>query len=163
MTTLSLVTWPDKRLVRACKPVAEFGPELANIAADMRDLMVREEGIGLAAPQVGLDMRLLVCLQDDEDSIPYAFINPRIVERKGETISNEGCLSLPGVTVPVKRAESVSVLAQHTNGDQFRVDATGRLAIVLQHEIDHLDGMLMLDRTDPASKFLAIQTMKRQT
>ncbi len=161
MSSRLLVIWPDERLLRTCKPVTEFGQELDSIAANMLELMKLEHGIGLAAPQVGLDARIFVC-DPGADGFPSVFVNPRIIESKGSVTSEEGCLSLPGVTVSVKRAQQVVVIAQHINGDEFRVDATGRYAIVIQHENDHLDGKMMLDATDPASRFLAQQTMRRQ-
>lgn len=170
--TLSLVKWPDPRLTKKCRPVTDFDDALAATAEEMKRLMVEEGGIGLAAPQVGLNVRMFVTAQIIDG--PTVFVNPVVtVLKSGMDESNEGCLSLPGVRGWVRRPVSISVEAQHVTGERFRFDIDAfahglphatkvmLMARCVEHESDHLDGKLMLDRIDPASRLDAIQEMRR--
>ncbi len=119
--------------------------------ADMVDTMYDEVGLGLAAPQVGISLRLMV-VGDDEGREARALINPVIAERGGEIVAEEGCLSIPGVFAPVRRAEWVRLEAQDDAGRPVSITARGLRARVFQHEMDHLDGVLFIDRLDPVTR-----------
>jgi peptide deformylase len=131
--------------------VGEVTPEILAVIADMTETMYDEVGIGLAAPQVGISLRLIV-IADEEGRGVQAVLNPAIVERGGETTGEEGCLSIPGVFAPVVRSAWVKVEARDVNGQPLAINARGLRARVLQHEIDHLDGVLFLDRVDPVTR-----------
>ena len=119
--------------------------------ADMVDTMYDEVGLGLAAPQVGISLRLMV-VGDDEGREARALINPVIAEQGGEIVAEEGCLSIPGVFAPVRRAEWVRLEAQDDAGRPVSITARGLRARVFQHEMDHLDGVLFIDRLDPVTR-----------
>jgi len=131
--------------------VGEVTPEIRAVIADMTETMYDEVGIGLAAPQVGISLRLIV-IADEEGRGVQAVLNPAIVEQGGETTGEEGCLSIPGVFAPVVRSAWVKVEARDVNGQPLAINARGLRARVLQHEIDHLDGVLFIDRVDPVTR-----------
>jgi peptide deformylase len=131
--------------------VGEVTPEIRAVIADMTETMYDEVGIGLAAPQVGISLRLIV-IADEEGRGVQAVLNPAIVEQGGETTGEEGCLSIPGVFAPVVRSTWVKVEARDVNGQPLAINARGLRARVLQHEIDHLDGVLFIDRVDPVTR-----------
>jgi peptide deformylase len=148
MAVLKILKYGDPALRRRAAPVGEVTPELRAIIADMTVTMYDEVGIGLAAPQVGISLRLIV-VSDEEGRGVQALLNPAIVDRGGEVTGEEGCLSIPGVFAPVTRAAWVKVEARSVDGKPLTIDARGLRARVLQHEIDHLDGVLFIDRVDP--------------
>ncbi len=156
MAILEILTYPNKFLSQPTKPVTDIDEEIRNLIEDMAATMYEEPGIGLAAIQVGYDKSLLVydvSPRDEERSL-QVLINPRIVSSEGTTISeDEGCLSVPDFKADVKRAASILVEALGREGKPLRIEAEGLLAIVLQHEIDHLNGILFIDR---------ISSLKRQ-
>jgi peptide deformylase len=155
--------YPEPVLREPARPVAEFSDDLRALVTRMTRLMDDANGVGLAGNQVGLLRRLLVYRPDREDAEPRAIVNPRIVERSDETASDEeGCLSLGPLRVPVERHVRVSVEAQDENGEPVRVDAEGLEARVLQHEIDHLDGVLIIDRTTPEARREALAALRPQ-
>jgi len=138
----------DPALRRRAELVGEVTAEVRLIIADMTETMYDEVGIGLAAPQVGISKRLIV-LADEEGRGVQALLNPTIVDRGGEVTGEEGCLSIPGVFAPVTRAAWVKVEARSVDGKPLAISARGLRARVLQHEIDHLDGVLFIDRVEP--------------
>jgi peptide deformylase len=148
MAVLKVRKYGDPALRRHAEPVGEVTPEIRLIIADMTETMYDEVGIGLAAPQVGISKRLIV-IADEEGRGVQALLNPAIVDRGGEATSEEGCLSIPGVFAPVTRAAWVKVEARSVDGKALTINARGLRARVLQHEIDHLDGVLFIDRVDP--------------
>jgi peptide deformylase len=148
MAVLSVRKYGDPALRRRAEPVGDVTPEIRAIIADMTETMYDEVGIGLAAPQVGISLRLIV-LSDEQGRGVQALLNPAIVERGGEVTGEEGCLSIPGVFAPVTRAAWVKVEARSVDGEPLTINARGLRARVLQHEIDHLDGVLFIDRVDP--------------
>ena len=148
MAVLRVRKYGDPALRQRALPVGEVTPELRAIIADMTDTMYDEVGIGLAAPQVGISLRLIV-VADEEGRSVQALLNPAIVEQGGEAVGEEGCLSIPGVFAPVTRAAWVKVEARAVDGQPLTINARGLRARVLQHEIDHLDGVLFIDRVDP--------------
>ena len=153
--------YPDTALRLKANDVEEFDESLARLARRMTDLMHDAHGIGLAATQIGVLQRLFVFQREGEDE-PTALVNPRIVERSDETeVLEEGCLSLQRVHVPVERSVAVTVEARDVEGGELRLDLQDLDARVAQHELDHLDGVLMLERTDAASRREAIATLRQ--
>jgi peptide deformylase len=148
MAVLKVRKYGDPALRRSAEPVGEVTPEVRAIIADMTETMYDEVGIGLAAPQVGIPLRLIVISDEDGRGV-QALLNPAIVDRGGEVTGEEGCLSIPGVFAPVTRAAWVKVEARSVDGKPVTLNARGMRARVLQHEIDHLDGVLFIDRVDP--------------
>lgn len=159
-----ILTEPDPRLHQPADPVEEFGAELKQLVADMRETMHAARGIGLAGPQVGEMKQVLVLEYEPESAqeaaLPFlALANPRITWTSPETITlTEGCLSLPGLEGKVTRPRRVRVKGQLPDGSRTIIKASGLLARVLQHEIDHLNGILYPDRMDPGTQPLPIQT-----
>jgi peptide deformylase len=151
MAVLSVRKYGDPVLRRRAKPVEAVTPEIKRIIADMVDTMYDEVGLGLAAPQVGVSLRLMV-VGDEEGREARALVNPVIAEHGGEVLAEEGCLSIPGVFAPVKRAEWVRLEAQDELGRPVSITARGLRARVFQHEMDHLDGVLFIDRLDPVTR-----------
>jgi peptide deformylase len=117
----------------------------------MIETMYHEVGIGLAAPQVGISLRLMV-IDEEKGRGPRVLVNAEIVERGGSVIAEEGCLSIPGIFAQVERSEWLKLKAQDDRGEPVTIDARGLLARVIQHEIDHLDGMLFIDRLEPVQR-----------
>jgi peptide deformylase len=143
--------WPDAALRMQARPVEEFDDDLRSLVERMTLLMRDANGIGLAATQVGILRRVFV-FQPEEDEV-LAVVNPEIVERSDETdVADEGCLSIQGVTVPVERSVEVTIVGTDENGNDLRLDLDGYAARCVQHEADHLDGVLMLDRTTPDAR-----------
>ncbi len=133
----------DPILKIKAKKVEKIDEKVKNLARDMIETMKFSNGVGLAAPQVGESLRIIVV---DYEEDPIVFINPEILEMDGEVLDYEGCLSVPGVEVPIKRAERIVFKAQDLDGRTKKYKAKGLLARVIQHEIDHLEGILILDR-----------------
>ena len=154
MALLKIVTYPTKSLSQPSEKIEEIDGEIKALIKDMGETMFAESGVGLAAPQVGINKRLFVYDShaadpdyDGEAQEITALINPEIIEKRGSFISeNEGCLSVIDYRADVKRAESVTVRAQNIDGKKLEFDADGLLAVIMQHEIDHLDGVLFIDR-----------------
>jgi peptide deformylase len=156
MAILEILTYPDPRLAQQSSPVTEFGPKLKKLCEDMLETMYAAPGVGLAAPQVNLHKQLVVIDIDYESSEdepptlsnknPLILVNPKIVAREGEQVCKEGCLSVPGEFEEVVRAEKVTVEYQDVNGKSLVLEAEGYLAVAVQHELDHLDGRLFIDR-----------------
>ena len=152
MALLSIVTVPDERLRTPSQKIGRVDAQIRRLAADMRETMKAARGVGLAAPQVGVPRRLIVIgvpkdYDDDwPDGLELTLINPEMVRFGGEQVGEEGCLSIPGWVGEVTRYERVTVRAQDLDGKDMRIKANAYLARVLQHEIDHLDGILFTDR-----------------
>jgi len=144
MAVLSVRRYGDPILRQRARPVGEITPELEQTIADMVETMYHQVGIGLAGPQVGIPLRLIVV--DDGKRGTRALLDPAIVDRKGNVTAEEGCLSLPGIFADVERSEWVRVEARDAEGAPVSLEARGLQARVLQHEIDHLDGVLFIDR-----------------
>ena len=155
--------YPEPVLREPAQPVTEFSDDLRALTARMIRLMDDASGVGLAGNQVGLLRRVLVYRPDREDAEARALVNPEFVEQSDETESDEeGCLSLGPLRVPVERHLRVSVKAQDENGEPVQVDAEGLEARILQHEIDHLDGVLTIDRTTPEERRRALAELRPQ-
>jgi len=150
MAVLPIRLYGDPVLRRPAEPVASVTPEIERLIADLTETMYDSLGIGLAAPQVGVSLRLIVL--DEGRGVARAYLNPVIVAEGGRAVGEEGCLSLPGIFADVERAEWVVVEAQAPTGAVIRQRARGLLARVFQHEIDHLDGVLFIDRLDKVTR-----------
>ncbi len=161
MAVLKVRKYGDPVLRRRAAEVTEVTPELRQTIADMVETMYDEVGIGLAAPQVGISLRLLV-VGHEEGREPRALINPVIVARGGEVTAEEGCLSIPGIFAPVTRSEWVEVEATDAEGRPVTMRGRGLLARVFQHEIDHLDGVLFIDRLDPVTRDRIKRRIKKE-
>jgi peptide deformylase len=143
-------------------PVEVFDDALQELVHAMFRTMYRAHGQGLAAPQVGVLRRIVVIDLPNEGSPAYALINPRIVERgASKTRSEEGCLSIPGVSAPVERSSEIVVAAQDPNGSPLRTEAAGELAHCMQHEIDHLDGVLYIDHLSFLQRQLVLKRCEK--
>ncbi|MBK1645909.1 peptide deformylase [Thiocapsa imhoffii] len=145
MAKLDILTFPDPRLRRQAAAVKQVNAEVQRLVDDMLETMYAAPGIGLAAIQVNVPLRVVVIDVSEHHDTPLCFINPAILSRDGEEEMDEGCLSVPGFFETVRRAERVRVQALDREGQPFTLDADGLLAVCIQHEIDHLDGKLFVD------------------
>lgn len=167
MSQMKIRIYGDPVLRDVAEPVTEFGPELEKLAADMLETMEKGDGIGLAAPQVGLGIRFIVIgLPEEVDGERKMRIltmaNPVIVTESEEVATcEEGCLSLPEINVQVERPESITVEYQDLQGNKQVVDADDMLAVVIQHEMDHLDGVLITDYLPALQRTLMRGKLKR--
>jgi peptide deformylase len=148
---LQIVYYPDPVLLRRAEPVIKVDDEIRKKAREMAPLMALEKGIGLAAPQVGWGVRLLLA-QPDQAKEPHVIINPEILKKTGSEWGEEGCLSFPGIWGDVLRAKKVLVAALDLDGKRIEFEAEDLYARVLQHEIDHLDGILFVGKMRPADR-----------
>lgn len=145
MALRTILEYPDPRLRTRAQPVTRFDAELGQLIDDMFETMYAAPGIGLAATQVDEHRRVLVIDVSKDHDQPLVFINPEILSREGEEVTEEGCLSVPENFAEVKRAAKVRVRAQGRNGEIFEEDYDGVLAVCIQHEMDHLEGKLFVD------------------
>ncbi|MBZ9613302.1 peptide deformylase [Rheinheimera maricola] len=152
MTVLHVLHYPDDRLRTVAKPVTTVNAEIQQLVVNMLDTMYAEEGIGLAATQVNVHLRVVVIDVSEDRNEPMVFINPEIIARGGDTSYEEGCLSVPQSYGKVERAAEVTVKALDKNGNTFELKADGLLAICLQHELDHLVGKLFIDYLSPLKR-----------
>ena len=152
MAILDVLSFPDERLRTVGKPVEEVNDEIKQLVSDMFETMKDENGIGLAATQVNRHVQVVVMDVSEDQNEPRVFINPEITRKDGSTISEEGCLSVPGNYAKVERAEAITVKALDQNGEAFELDAEGLLAICIQHELDHLKGKLFIDYLSPLKR-----------
>jgi peptide deformylase len=158
MAIREIVTVPNEVLRRKARPVTDFGPELQTLIDDMVETMRVAPGVGLAAPQVGISLRVIVIeFGDEEDEeLPaklYMVVNPEIQRQSREQVlGTEGCLSIPGLAGDVQRAEEVTVKGVSRRGQPMKIKASGWLARIFQHEIDHLEGVLFTDRAEQVWK-----------
>ena len=168
MAILPILTYPDPRLAKKSEPVTEFGLELEKLCADMFETMYDAPGVGLAAPQVNVHKQIVVIDIDYDSSEedppvlsnqnPRIFINAKITKKEGNILFKEGCLSVPGEYEEVERAEKVTVKFQDVKGVKHTLEAEGYLAVAIQHELDHLDGRLFIDRLS----FVKSRSIKRK-
>ncbi len=146
MSVLSVVYYPDSPLTQVAAPIAAVTPEIQRLAEDMLDTMYHYEGVGLAGPQVAESKRIIVLHEPDQE--PMCLINPEISEAEGSEFGEEGCLSIPRVYGPVPRATRIRVRALSIDGTPLDFESLGFQARIIQHEMDHLDGKVFLDRVD---------------
>lgn len=145
MALLPILRYPDQRLHRKAAAVAVVDDSIRQLVRDMADTMYAAPGIGLAATQVDVHKRVIVIDVTEDKSDLLAIINPEIIERDGEVVCEEGCLSVPGIYEKVTRSGHVRVRAWNAEGEVFEFDAEGLLAVCVQHELDHLEGMVFVE------------------
>ena len=160
---LTIVKYPDPVLQKPGEPVTEFNSELRNLVADMFETMYASQGIGLAAPQVGVSKRITVIdlSQGKDPAKKLVLVNPEVIVTEGRQYQEEGCLSFPEIREKVVRAAKVSVRAQDENGKWFEMDGEELLARAFQHEIDHLDGILFIFRMSPLKRSLSLRKIRK--
>ena len=163
MSIRKILHYPDKRLRTPGEPVEQFDAELHALLDDMAETMYAAPGVGLAAPQIGESRRVFIIdVGMDGENELREFINPEIVETEGKVDWEEGCLSFPGESQDIKRAERVKVRAKDRNGEEFELSADGLLAIAVQHENDHLNGKLMIDHLSPLKRRMVHRAMTKR-
>jgi peptide deformylase len=156
-----VLIYPDPGLKQKAKPVAKVDDAIRALVKDMTETMYAEDGIGLAAPQIGVLKRIIVIdtSPKQEGEKLRVFINPELITAEGRTKYTEGCLSIPGEAEEIERFAKVSVRALNQKGETFELEAEGLLAIALQHEMDHLDGVLFVDRLSSVKRGLIRKRM----
>ncbi len=163
MTVRPIRRYGDPIIRKRAEPVSEMTPGIQTLIEDMIETMYDALGIGLAAPQIGVSLRVIVIDEGSEESTgPRAFINPVIVARAGSMRAEEGCLSIPGVYGEVVRAAEVRVEALDGHGAPVKAEARGLLARIFQHEVDHLDGILFIDRLDKVQRDRIKRKIRRE-
>lgn len=158
---LGIVYYPDPILKRICTPVREFGNDLGALADKMLALMHEAEGVGLAGPQVGLAIRIFVCNHTGEPGDDMVCVNPQFAELDGAAVKEEGCLSLPSVTVSMRRATRAVIDAFDTSGRPFRKEGVDVQARIWQHEADHLEGRLITDNMSATDEITNRRALKQ--
>lgn len=161
MSQLNILTLPDSRLKTIAEPITEINDGIKQLAADMLETMYAAPGIGLAATQVDQHIQLVVIDVSEENNQPLVLINPEIIERAGLQTHEEGCLSVPGIYAKVKRADQVVVRYQDIEGQQQELAAMDLLAVCIQHELDHLKGIVFLDHLSFLKRKLALKKLTK--
>lgn len=167
MAVLEIVKYPDPKLREVSRPITNVDENLKKLIEDMKETMYSADGAGLAAIQVGEPLRLFIVdafivSQDPKDE-PLIFINPEIISKGGKTEGEEGCLSFPGIYVPIDRAARCTVKAQDLEGNEFEMTGEGLTARAFQHEMDHLNGQLIIDYVGRLKKKLIDKKLKKKT
>ena len=158
MAVMEITEFPEKVLKEVGEPVEEFGAALERLVSDMFETMYADEGVGLAAPQVGLSLRLFVM---DCEGLRLVAANPEIVSAEGEQAGEEGCLSVGKVHSPLKRAERATLGAQDVRGEWYEREAEGLAARCFQHETDHCDGILFINRLTPLKRNMVVKRFQK--
>lgn len=161
MSTLKVYQYPHKVLREVTPPVVAFDDALRSTVKEMIALMYKDDGCGLAAPQVGLTLRLFVMDVSREANQPQCLVNPEILMSEGEIAREEGCLSLPGVYAKVTRAEKITVRYQDEHGQSHILTTDGLAAHCIQHELDHLNGILNIDRLSKLKRALILKKLEK--
>lgn len=173
MALRTIINYPNPKLREVCPEVKEVNKEIKTLLADMAETMYDAPGIGLAAPQIGVLLRAIVLdvsgsssehqSEENKNSSLLKLVNPKITKSAGQISGDEGCLSIPGVQESVERFSEITVEALDENGKDIKIEADGMLSICLQHEIDHLDGVLFIDKIGPVSKQMIKAKLKKLT
>ena len=158
---LKIIFWPDPRLKRASQPVKGFDIKLRELVSAMLELMRAEKGVGLAAPQVGRNIRLFVMNATGEPGDDRVYVNPSLFDPEGEETGEEGCLSIPTFREPVTRAQKVTVRAKDATGKEFEMTGEDLLARAFQHETDHLNGTLYISHVSPLKRDLIRRKIRK--
>lgn len=166
MAILEIIKYPSPTLRESCKAIDTFDDHLRKLLDDMAETMYDAPGVGLAAPQVGKTIRAIVVNvgEDQQTAEPaklYKLVNPKILVQSGEVDSEEGCLSIPGLTSVIKRSAEIVISGQNEFGKDLEIAAGGLLAICLQHEIDHLNGVLFIDHMSKLKRELVKKKLRR--
>jgi peptide deformylase len=166
MALREVLQFPDPQLRRVCEPITEVTDVLRVLARDMCDVLYHEFGVGLAAPQVGEEVRLIVVdtewNEEGAERNPLILVNPELTWKEGQIVWNEGCLSVPDFTADVERFEQVAVRGRDLDGAEIVEEVEGLRAVCLQHEIDHLDGILFIDRISRLKRSMYVRKRKKQ-
>lgn len=162
MDKLDIVLYPDTGLRETCQPIPEMTDALDKLIDDMFYTMYHAPGIGLAAPQVAVQQRLIVVDVSESQNQPVALINPEIINSAGKITWEEGCLSIPGIYAKVNRPSEILVRGMNREGKVIEFEAQDLLAICIQHEIDHLNGKLFIDHLSTLKRTRAIQKFKKE-
>ncbi len=162
MAILNILEFPDPRLTTLASSVEIFDGELKTLVEDMIQTMYSANGIGLAATQVNVHKRLLVLDISEAQDQPCVYINPEVLNRSGEQVHEEGCLSVPGIYASVKRAENILIRAQDVDGRFFEESLEGLHAVCIQHEMDHLVGRLFVDYLSPLKRNMVKKKLEKQ-
>jgi peptide deformylase len=157
---LKIIHYPDPRLKKMSQPVTVFDGNLKALAARMFELMREARGVGLAAPQVGRNIRLFIMNPTGEPENDQIYVNPDLSEAEGSEEGEEGCLSLPGINVTIVRDKTLKMKAQTVEGKPIEQSASGYLARIWQHEFDHLNGIMLTDRMGSVAKLTNRKTLK---
>lgn len=160
MILMNIVVYPDQVLRQKAKPLTQINKEVYQKVEQMMELMYQAQGVGLAAPQVDWSVRLVIIDTNSNKSEETVFINPVIIEEAGEVNKEEGCLSFPGVRSKIIRAHRIKAHAYNLKGQKLEIVAEGLAARAWQHELDHLDGTLFIDRMSPASRLASSPQLK---
>ena len=162
MALLNILEYPDPRLKKVAARVTAFTPEIERLVADMAETMYAAPGVGLAATQVDVHKRIIVIdISDTKDQL-RVFVNPELVAADGEAECEEGCLSVPGYYDKVVRAATVTVRAQDAHGEPFEIATDGLLAVCIQHEMDHLDGKVFVERLSPLKRARLLAKLRKK-
>jgi len=162
MALLNILEYPDPRLKKVASRVTAFTPEIERLVADMAETMYAAPGVGLAATQVDVHKRVIVIdISDTKDQL-RVFVNPELVAADGEAECEEGCLSVPGYYDKVVRAAAVKVRAQDARGEPFEIAAEGLLAVCIQHEMDHLEGKVFVERLSPLKRARLLARLRKK-
>ena len=148
MALLKLRTYPDPILKKKAEPLTEFGPKEQKLFDDMIETMYDSDGVGVAAPQIGVSKRIFIASPTMTKGEEYVLVNPEILDARGREVGLEGCLSLPGIAGEIARARIVRFRALNRQGQSVEMEVRDLFARIVQHEIDHLDGVLLIDRVD---------------
>jgi peptide deformylase len=162
MALLPILEYPDERLRTVAKPIDHIDDALQRLIDDMFETMYEAPGVGLAATQIDFHRQLIVIDVSEDKDAPLVLINPRIVESEGTETCQEGCLSVPGIFADVVRAERVVVEALDRHGELRRIDASGLLAVCIQHEMDHLAGKVFVDYLSPLKRQMVKRKMEKR-
>lgn len=160
LAALKIIRYPDPRLARAAAAVEVFDEHLRRLAERMFELMFQSRGVGLAATQIGLALRIFVSSPTAEDADRHVYVNPAFLQLDGQQEDEEGCLSVPGVTTTIKRYSQAVIEACDLDGKKFQETGQGLLARIFQHEMDHLDGRLIIDRMGSVARLAHRRTLK---
>jgi peptide deformylase len=162
MALLNILEYPDPRLKKVASPVSAFTPEIEKLVRDMAETMYAAPGVGLAATQVDVHKRIIVIdISDTKDDL-RVFINPELTAAEGEAECEEGCLSVPGYYDKVTRAERITVRAFDERGQPFTLDAEGLLAVCIQHEMDHLEGKVFVEKLSPLKRARLLAKLRKK-
>jgi peptide deformylase len=160
LSKLRIIHYPDPRLRRVCAPVTRFDEQLASLAQRMSELMETGKGVGLAAAQAGVNQRVILVNTTGRPEDTQAYVNPVLRDLRGSLEAEEGCLSLPDINVQVRRAQHCHVTAQDLAGRPVSLEVAELEARVFQHEIDHLNGVLIIDRMGPGDRIATRKTLR---
>jgi peptide deformylase len=157
---LQIIQYPDPRLRQRSKSVEAFDPRLKALADRMFELMREDKGVGLAAPQVGINERLFVMNPTGQPGDDRVYVNPELFDTTGHEEGEEGCLSLPGITALINRGQTLRIAAKDLEGKRFEQTETGYIARIWQHEFDHLNGVLITDRMGDVARMMHKKTLR---